>query len=111
LENRWLQSENNPKELGLILAPDFLHVLPVGIITRDQQLDFMRNHPAHAPATQKHFADIHVRIYGTAGVVNGVVVAADARTTRRTLFTDVFVYRDGKWQAVNAQELPENESQ
>jgi len=40
-------------------------------------------------------------------VVNGVVAAtgADGRA-RKTMFTDVFAYRGGKWQAVNAQELP-----
>lgn len=29
---------------------------------------------------------------------------------RKTIFTDVFAYRAGRWQAVNAQELPFEES-
>ena len=33
-----------------------------------------------------------------------------ARWPRKTLFTDVFAYHDGKWQAVNAQELPAAEA-
>jgi hypothetical protein len=35
-----------------------------------------------------------------------LVIAADAggKETARTMFTDVFVLRDGRWQAVNAQE-------
>ena len=50
---------------------------------------------------------MHVRVYGTVGIVNGIVVETSGSTlVRRTLFTDVFAYRDGKWQAVNAQELP-----
>ena len=47
-----------------------------------------------------------MRIYGTAGIVNGMVVATDKSgiVVKKTIFTDVFAYRDGRWQAVNAQE-------
>jgi len=48
---------------------------------------------------------MHVRVYGSVGIVNGTVVEIGT-TRRKTLFTDVFAYRDGKWQAVSAQELP-----
>lgn len=37
-------------------------------------------------------------------LVNGAVIETTDRGERKTLFTDV--YRDGKWQAVSAQELP-----
>jgi hypothetical protein len=56
---------------------------------------------------------MRVRVYGDVGIVNGVVVTTDekgpSRTggdeeVNRTVFTDVFVWRDGRWQAVNAQE-------
>lgn len=106
LENHWLQVEDDPDALESILAPDFLHVVGVGIITKDEQLNFMRKHPAPHSKQAKHFEDLHVRVYGTTGIVNGAVVASEGGTTRRTLFTDVFAYRDGKWQAVSAQELP-----
>ena len=106
LENHWLQVEDDPDALESILAPDFLHVVGVGIITKDEQLNFMRQHPVTHSKQAKHFEDMHVRVYGTVGIVNGVVVASEGGTTRRTLFTDVFAYRDGKWQAVSAQELP-----
>ncbi len=43
---------------------------------------------------------MRVRIYGDVGIVNGTVVSG----TQRTAFTDVFAFRDGRWQAVNAQE-------
>jgi hypothetical protein len=49
---------------------------------------------------------LHVRIYGNVGIVNGMVVEAGSGAPRKTLFTDVFACRDGKWQAVNAQEVP-----
>jgi hypothetical protein len=105
LENHWLQVEDDPAALESILAPDFLHVVPVGIITKDEQLNFMRKHPSPHPGS-KHFENMHVRVYGDVAIVNGMVVATAPEGTQKTLFTDVFVRREGKWQAVNAQELP-----
>lgn len=106
LEQHWLEQEDNPDALESILASDFVHVLPSGFITKSEQLTYMRAHPVHR-AVSKHFENLRVRIYGNAGVVNGIVVATTADgKTRRTEFTDVFAYRNGKWEAVNAQELP-----
>ena len=106
LENRWLAHENDPKVLNKILANDFVHVLPSGFITKAEHMDYVREHPFPANVTRK-FEEMRVRIYGTAGIVNGIVdmTTADG-TTRRAAFTDVFAYRKGKWQAVNAQEMP-----
>lgn len=106
VENHWLQVEDDPDALESILAPDFLHVVGAGIITKDEQLSFMRKHPASKQSPEKHFEDMHVRVYGNVGIVNGAVVASENGKVLRTLFTDVFAYRDGKWQAVSAQELP-----
>ena len=106
LENRWLQVENDPVALEDILAPDFLHVVPGAIITKDQHLQFLREHSAGGQRSEKHFEDLHVRVYGEAGIVNGAVIDTTEHGERKTLFTDVFAYRDGKWQAVSAQELP-----
>ena len=106
LENHWLAAEGNPDALESILASDFLHVVPIGIITKRDQLNFMREHPSPGPVPRKYFEDIHVRVYGNVGIVNGIVVEAGTSAPRKTLFTDVFAYRDGRWQAVNAQELP-----
>jgi hypothetical protein len=105
-ENHWLQVEDDPAALESILAADFLHVVPVGIITRDEQIGYMRKHPAPHSSGTKRFEDMHVRVYGTVGIVSGMVVAEEDQKRQRTLFTDVFACRDGKWQAVSAQELP-----
>jgi hypothetical protein len=106
LENRWLQAEDNPVALEGILAPDFLHVVPGAIITKSQHLQFLREHPAGGQRPEKRFEDLHVRVYGEVGIVNGAVIQTTDHRERKTLFTDVFAYRDGKWQAVSAQELP-----
>jgi pimeloyl-ACP methyl ester carboxylesterase len=110
LEDKWLNAEDDPNSLESILADDFVHVLTVGFVTKREQLTFLRTHPQSSRET-KHFEDLKVRTFGSAAVVNGIVVATGTSgKVRRTLFTDVFAYRDGKWLAVNAQELPLTES-
>ena len=111
LEKRWLEAEDNPSTLESILADDFVHVLPFGFITKREQLSYMRARPVPEGRVDKHFEDLRVRTFVDVGVVNGIVVAVmgDGKV-RKTVFTDVFAYRAGRWQAVNAQELPFNES-
>jgi len=106
LEHRWLDEENNPDVLQTILADDFVHVLPVGFVSKGEQLAYQRAHPAPHSGT-KRLDDLRVRVFGSTGIVNGIVVATEAGgKVHKTIFTDVFVDRNGKWQAVNAQELP-----
>ena len=106
LEGQWLQALQNPQVQEQILADDFVHALPSGFITKKDQLDFLRSRKQPADNLKRHFEDLRVRIYGTAGIVNGMVVATDKSgiVVKKTIFTDVFAYRDGRWQAVNAQE-------
>jgi hypothetical protein len=106
LETRWLQHIDDPTVLDIILADDFVHALPSGLISKQQQIDFAKTHP-RAPQENRHFEDFKVRVYGDTGIANGIVVTTDASGTHRAVFTDVFVKRNGKWQAVNAQENPE----
>ena len=106
LENEWLKNEHNPAKLEHILAADFLHpVGPGDILNKAQHIKFSSTH-IPAPDLTKHFEGLHVRVYGDIGIVNGLVVATgkNGKTARKTVFTDVFVYRDGRWQAINAQE-------
>jgi len=111
IERRWLAAEDDPSALESILAEDFIHVLPRGFVTKREQIDFMRSHPAPKDGSTKRFEDLRVRVFGTAGVVTGIVAATtpDGKV-QKTIFTDVFAYRNGRWQAVNAQELPLDES-
>ena len=57
----------------------------------------------------------NARFYGDVAILNGSVIASDrsGKEIDRTMFTHVFVRRDGRWQAVNAQEnalrpMPQN---
>ena len=106
LENDWLKNEHNAAELEHILAADFLHPVITGdVLNKAQHIKFSSTH-LPAPDLTRHFEGLQVRVYGDVGIVNGVVVTTDkdGNTAGKTVFTDVFVYRDGRWQAINAQE-------
>ena len=106
LENKWLKNEHNVSELQNILGADFLYPVVTGdLLTKAQHIKFSLTRPTPADVT-KHFESLHVRVYGDVGIVNGLVVKTgkDGNAAGRTVFTDVFVYREGRWQAINAQE-------
>jgi hypothetical protein len=106
LENDWLTNEHNAAELERILAADFLHPVVTGdVLTKAQHIQFSSTH-LPPPDLTKHFEGLKVRVYGDVGIVNGLVVTnnKEGNTAAKTVFTDVFIYRDGRWQAINAQE-------
>ncbi len=106
VEMRWLEHIDDPAALEQILADDFVHVLPSGFITKRQHIDYVKSHP-RSPTENRSFESLTVRVYGDTGVSNGIVVTTGSGGTRRTVFTDIFVKRNGHWQAVNAQENPQ----
>src|SRR5437763_14354265 len=106
LENEWLANLHNPAVLEKILASDFVHPLPTGdFVTKAQHIQFSSTH-LPPPTRKQRFDQMQVRVYGDVGVVNGIVLTTDeqGREGERTIFTDVFVRRNGRWEAVNAQE-------
>lgn len=105
IERQWLASEHDSAALGSILADDFVHPVPAGIfLTKAQHIDWAVRHPAPRDRQQR-FDQLRIRTYGEVGVVTGLVISTDAEGREdRTVFTDVFVRRTGRWQAVNAQE-------
>lgn len=105
LEQEWLHA-HDAATLDRILASDFVHVIPFDhFLTKQEHIDWVVKHPQPKDRHTK-FDKLDVRLYGDVGIVNGSVVATDdsGKELERTMFTDVFVFRDGRWQAVNAQE-------
>lgn len=105
LEQQWLHAKDSAT-LDRILAPDFVHVLPMDqFLTKQEQIDWFEKHPKPPNRTAK-FDKLNIRFYGDTAVVNGSVIASDenGKELQRSMFTDIFVYRDARWQAVNAQE-------
>ena len=105
LEDEWLASEHNPEVLEHILAPDFRHAdVTQDFLTKAEHISWSAQHPR--PANLKsRFEKLEVRIYGDAAIASGIVATSDGdKETSRTIFTDIFAYRSGRWQAVHAQE-------
>jgi len=106
LENEWLANLHNPAVLEKILASDFVHPLPTGdFVTKAQHIQFSATH-LPPPNRKQRFDQMQVRVYGEVGIVNGIVLTTDEQghELERSVFTDVFVRRNGRWEAVNAQE-------
>jgi hypothetical protein len=105
LENEWL-SANDAQTLNRILASDFVHPVFTGdFLTKAQHIEWFTKHPR--PANLKpRFERLDIRLYGDIGIASGLVVTSDenGKEISRNVFTDVFTYRDGRWQAINGQE-------
>lgn len=119
VEHEWLEALNrhDAQMLARILGREFIDSDFQGhAITRAQYLAyFSRPAVSPAPRIQQSFDDTKVRFLagGDVAIVTGVVVtrAAAASATasrpdgvRHSRFTDVFVWRDARWQAVTGQE-------
>ena len=109
LEDRWLKAIETADiaTLKSILADDFIRPIPLSaqFVTKSQLVDYYKSRkPAATPP--KHIENFSVTFYGTTAIARGNVVANDptGQVVARNLFTDVFVFRDGRWQAVSAQE-------
>lgn len=109
VEQQWLAHEWEPAPLEHILAPDFVHALGAGLfINKVQHIGYVAAHPAR-PGFQARFERLDVRIVDGVAIATGIVASRDsaaAPTDRRFVFTDIFACRDGRWQAVGAQETP-----
>jgi ketosteroid isomerase-like protein len=105
MEHTWASAleKHDASALECILASDFEEAGPDGqLFDRSNMLNRARN------TEQVHYelSEMHAHVYGDAGFVRGMGVAAgsDGKVRAKTRFTDIFVYRDGRWQCVAGQE-------
>lgn len=107
LENDWYHSRS-VETLERIYAPDFWHIVADGqMFSGRDEIEYLKTHPqAKQDESRRKFEDVKVRFYGDIGIVTGRTVVTDEKgaVVRKTSFTDVFCWRDGRWQAVNGQE-------
>ena len=105
LENQWITAID-VVTLDRVLAEDFVHPVYSGdIINKTQNIEWLMKHPRPANRHAR-FARMDVRLFGDVAQAYGTVSVSDdaGKEVSRNVFTDVFVYRAGRWQAVSAQE-------
>jgi ketosteroid isomerase-like protein len=104
MEHTWARTVEARDVSGLscILADEFEEAGPTGGLTeRASMLARVGDHGVHY-----ELSELHALVYGDFGFVRGVgMVARDhGRLKIKTRFTDIFVYRDGRWQCVAGHE-------
>jgi len=107
IENDWIAHEHDRAALERILAPDFQHPVFTGdVLTKEQHIAWTTTH-VPPPSFQSRFERLDVRVFGDIAIATGIAAATnDGRDAGRTLFTDIFRFKDGRWQAIEAQETP-----
>lgn len=111
-EESWAKAldEHNASVIDCLLAAEFQDADVNGALhSRAEALA----HLSQRRPGSNHLEDIAVRIYGDTGFARGVnrVLDSSGKVVASVRFTDVFVYRDGRWQAVVGQETFINEKE
>jgi len=104
-EQTWARAleQRDSASLSCLLAKEFEDAGPDGALEdRDTTLAKAAKHqPFHHELTE-----MHAHVHGDFGYIRGLATAVNAqgKTQARVRFTDIYVYRDGRWQAVAAHE-------
>jgi hypothetical protein len=103
IEHEWTAANINAdkKALDRILADDY-----VGTTADGQALgkaEYIRTINRDTSTRKWDFEDLKVSVKGTRATLNGIVRFETDRGEFRFRFTDKFVWRDGRWQAVGSE--------
>jgi hypothetical protein len=105
LEQTWAKAleQRDGAAVGCILAAEFEDADPNGNL--HGRAETQANIPHRRPGSNK-LSDLHPHVYGEFGYVRGLntVVDPGGKVLARVRFTDIFVYRNGRWVAVAGQE-------
>jgi ketosteroid isomerase-like protein len=105
LEQNWAAalSRNDADTVACMVADEFEEVDVDGSLhTRSQMLEHI---PQRKPGTN-HLSEMRAHVEGDSGFTRGLATLVDAsgKIVARVRFTDVFTYRDGRWQALAGHE-------
>ena len=104
-EQTWARSleQRDTAALGCILADEFEDAGPDGKLTdRTTTLAKAADHRA----VRHELSDLHPHVQGDFGYIRGMAAAIDAqgKVVAKVRFTDVYAYREGRWQCVAGHE-------
>ena len=106
IEHTWLQAaeKHDAVILGCILASDFEEAGSEGqLIDRAHMLQ--SNAAPNSHPIQIELQEMHAHVYGNVAYVRGIGAAVqNGKAIPKTRFTDIFVYREERWQCVAGHE-------
>jgi ketosteroid isomerase-like protein len=105
IEHSWASAleQRDLAALGCILGEEFQDADPQGrIFDRAATLSSAAVHPP----VHHELNELNAHVYGDFGYIRGLAAAVDAqgKVVARVRFTDIYIYRDDRWQAVAAHE-------
>lgn len=104
LERVWVETDD-PNVLRSIVADDFIYTdAEANVLNRQQYLDTV----AKLHMTKSSLKDFNIRVYGNFAIVlntwSGTYTFDNGPEVTETLrYTDVFIKRNGAWQAISSQ--------
>jgi hypothetical protein len=105
LEQNWAQAlgRHDPDTVACMVADEFEEADVDGSLhTRSQMLAHI---PQRKPGSN-HLTEMRAHVEGSFGFVRGLneVLDPSGKIVARVRFTDIFTYRDGRWQALAGHE-------
>lgn len=111
MESQWLQANmtHDPSILGKILADDYQIMRPTGrFSTKSEEIAQIKS--SKCKVESDHLDEAKVRVFGDVAVFYGwetfVVKCTDKVNTGTYFWSDVWLKRNGQWQAVAGIEPP-----
>lgn len=105
IEHAWASAleHRDANALSCILAEEFQDVDPEGNLS--DRTATLAKASAHKPVHHE-LRDLSARVHADFGYIRGLATAVDAqgKVVARVRFTDIYVYRDRRWQAVAGHE-------
>lgn len=107
IEEEWARAniEGDKAAAGRILADEYVGTSAGGVTER--KADYIKNLAPSEEVAGQEFEDMSLVLAGGRAILTGVTAAEfkDGRT-ERFRFVDIFVWRDGRWQAVTSTTTP-----
>lgn len=105
LEQSWAKAleHHDADAVGCILAPEFQDADPDGAL--HSRAETLAAIPNRKPGVNQ-LSELNPHVYGDFGYIRGLATLIDAngQVKAKVRFTDVYVYRNGRWLAVAGQE-------
>jgi Domain of unknown function (DUF4440) len=111
IEQTWARAleQRDTAALGCILAQEFEDAGPDGKLT-DRATTLAK--AAEHPALHHELSDLRAQVHGDFGYIRGLATAVNpqGKVVAKVRFTDVYAYRNGRWNCLAGHESMVNES-